>query len=142
MKQQAAGRDFTQGRMWENVLSQAIPLTLAQLVQLLYNVVDRIYIGHMGDGSGLALTGVGLAFPFVTLIMAFTALFGMGCAPLFSIARGQKNEKDHSTFDGVSAVRFRTRKRCFCRGRNSCKRRRKEVRDIGRLQGHVFRRAF
>ena len=92
MKQQAAGRDFTQGRMWENVLSQAIPLTLAQLVQLLYNVVDRIYIGHMGDGSGLALTGVGLAFPFVTLIMAFTALFGMGGAPLFSIARGQKDD--------------------------------------------------
>ncbi len=86
------GKDFTQGRVWENILSQALPLTLAQLVQLLYNVVDRVYIGHMGDGSGLALTGVGLAFPVITLIMAFTALFGMGGAPLFSIARGQKDE--------------------------------------------------
>ncbi len=91
-KQAGAGRDFTKGRMGENILSQALPLTLAQLVQLLYNVVDRVYIGHMGDGSGLALTGVGLAFPIITLIMAFTALFGMGGAPLFSIARGQKDE--------------------------------------------------
>ena len=65
---------------------------MAQLVQLLYNVVDRGYIGHMGDGSGLALTGVGLAFPVVTIIAAFTALFGMGGAPLFSIARGQKDD--------------------------------------------------
>ena len=74
-----AGRDFTKGRMWENILAQALPLTLAQLVQLLYNVVDRIYIGHMGDGSGLALTGVGLAFPLVTLIAAFTASVTDSC---------------------------------------------------------------
>ena len=93
MKQKtSSGRDFTQGRVWENIVAQAIPLTLAQLVQLLYNVVDRVYIGHMGDGSGLALTGVGLAFPVVTIIAAFTSLFGMGGAPLFSIARGQKDE--------------------------------------------------
>ena len=74
--------------MWRRILSQAVPLTVAQLVQLLYNVVDRVYIGHMGDGSGMALTGVGLTFPIVTLIMAFTALFGMGGVPLFSMARG------------------------------------------------------
>lgn len=91
--QEKRGKDFTQGRVWENILAQAIPLTLAQLVQLLYNVVDRIYIGHMGDGSGLALTGVGLAFPFVTLILAFTSLFGMGGTPLFSIARGKKDDE-------------------------------------------------
>ena len=93
MKHQTGGRDFTKGRMWENILAQAIPLTLAQLVQLLYNVVDRIYIGHMGDGSGLALTGVGLAFPIITLITAFTSLFGMGGTPLFSIARGKKQDE-------------------------------------------------
>ncbi|MBR5224415.1 MAG: MATE family efflux transporter [Clostridia bacterium] len=79
--------------MWENILAQAIPLTLAQLVQLLYNVVDRIYIGHMVDGSGLALTGVGLAFPIITLITAFMSLFGMGGTPLFSIARGKKQDE-------------------------------------------------
>ena len=74
--------------MWKCILTQAVPLTVAQLVQLLYNVVDRIYIGHMGDGSSLALTGVGLTFPVITLIMAFTALFGMGGVPLFAMARG------------------------------------------------------
>lgn len=80
--------DFGSGPVWRCIVSQAVPLTVAQLVQLLYNVVDRVYIGHMGDGSGLALTGVGLTFPVVTLIMAFTALFGMGGVPLFAMARG------------------------------------------------------
>ena len=80
--------DFSQGPVWKCIIAQAVPLTVAQLVQLLYNVVDRIYLGHMGDGSSLALTGVGLTFPIVTLIMAFTALFGMGGVPLFSMARG------------------------------------------------------
>ena len=69
-------------------MAQAVPLTIAQLVHLLYNVVDRIYLGHMGDGSSLALTGVGLTFPIITLIMAFAALFGMGGVPLFGMARG------------------------------------------------------
>ena len=81
--------DFSRGPVWKCIVAQAIPLTVAQLVQLLYNVVDRIYLGHMGDGSGLALTGVGLTFPVITLIMAFTALFGMGGVPLFSMARGR-----------------------------------------------------
>ena len=79
--------DFSQGPVWRNILSQAVPLTIAQLVHLLYNVVDRIYIGHMG-GDSLALTGVGLTFPIVTLVMAFAALFGPGGVPLFSMARG------------------------------------------------------
>ena len=86
-------RDFSKGRVWENIISQAIPLTLAQMVQLLYNVVDRIYIGHLGEEHSMALTGVGLTFPVITLIMAFTALFGMGGTPLFSIARGAKEEE-------------------------------------------------
>ena len=80
--------DFSRGPVWRCILAQAVPLTVAQLVQLLYNVVDRIYIGHMGEGEGLALTGVGVTFPVVTLIMAFSALFGVGGVPLFSMARG------------------------------------------------------
>ena len=71
-------------------MAQALPLTFAQFIHLLYNVVDRIFIGHMG-GDSLALTGVGLTFPVVTLIMAFTALFGNGGVPLFSMARGAGN---------------------------------------------------
>lgn len=80
--------DFAHGRVWRRIVAQAVPLTLAQLVQLLYNIVDRIYIGHLPGVGSAALTGVGLAFPVVTLIAAFTALFAMGGAPLFSIARG------------------------------------------------------
>lgn len=86
--------DFSKGRVWRNIIDQAIPLTLAQLVQLLYNVVDRVYIGHLGGSNNLALTGIGLTFPVITLIAAFTALFGTGGAPLFSIARGAKKDKE------------------------------------------------
>ena len=85
---QKAKVDFSQGPVWKCILAQALPLTVAQLVQLAYNVVDRIYLGHMGDGNSMALTGVGLTFPIITLIMAFTALFGVGGVPLFSMARG------------------------------------------------------
>lgn len=81
--------DFSNGPVWKCIIWQAIPLTIAQFVQLLYNVVDRIYLGHMGTGHSLALTGVGLTFPVITLIMAFTALFGIGGIPLFSIERGR-----------------------------------------------------
>ena len=82
------GKDFSQGPVWRNILSQAVPLMIAQLVHLLYNIVDRIYLGHLEAESSLALTGVGVTFPVVTLIMAFAALFGVGGVPLFSIARG------------------------------------------------------
>jgi len=86
--------DFGNGPVWKRIFAQAFPLIIAQLVQLLYNVVDRIYIGHMDGGNSLALTGVGLNFPIITLIVAFTALFGNGGVPLFSIARGEgDNEK-------------------------------------------------
>ena len=88
MKASGQKIDFSKGPVWKCIIAQAVPLTIAQLVQLLYNVVDRIYIGHIGDGDSIALTGVGLTFPVVTLIMAFTALFGMGGVPLFSMARG------------------------------------------------------
>lgn len=80
--------DFSKGPVWKCVVAQAIPLTVAQLVQLLYNVVDRIYLGHMGEGNSLALTGVGLTFPIVTLVMAFAGLLGIGGVPLFSMERG------------------------------------------------------
>ena len=88
-----AKTDFSKGPVWKCILAQALPLTIAQLVQLLYNIVDRIYLGHMGEGDSLALTGVGLTFPIVTLIAAFSALFGTGGVPLFSMARGAGNEE-------------------------------------------------
>lgn len=85
--------DFSRGKVWQNIIYQAIPLMLAQLVQLLYNVVDRVYIGHLPGSDSLALTGIGLVFPLTTLIAAFTYLFGTGGTPLFSIARGAKEEE-------------------------------------------------
>ncbi len=85
--------DFSNGKVWQNIISQSIPLILAQLVQLLYNVVDRIYIGHLPGADSMALTGIGLVFPLTTLIAAFTFLFGTGGTPLFSIARGAGEDK-------------------------------------------------
>ena len=102
MAQKTAKVDFLNGSVWRCVVAQAIPLTVAQLVHLLYNVVDRVYLGHMGDGNSLALTGVGLTFPIVSLIMAFTALFGNGGVPLFSIERGAGNEEKASRILGNS----------------------------------------
>ena len=66
----------------------ALPTICAQVVNLLYNIVDRIYIGRIPDEGALALTGMGVTFPVITLIAAFAALIGMGGAPRASIAMG------------------------------------------------------
>ena len=67
----------------------AVPTVIAQLVNMLYNIVDRIYIGHMpGDGS-LALTGVGVCMPIIMIVTAFAALLASGGAPRASIALGR-----------------------------------------------------
>lgn len=86
--------DFSTGSVRRRIIAQAVPLMLAQLVQLLYNIVDRIYIGHLPETGSLALTGLGITFPVIVLIAAFTSLFGQGGTPLFSIARGQKDERE------------------------------------------------
>ncbi len=86
-------RDFGSGKMGRVIMAQALPLTIAQLIQLLYNVVDRIYLGHMPGVGALALTGVGLVLPFTTLTLAFANLFSSGGAPLFSMARGARDEE-------------------------------------------------
>ena len=94
--------DFSKGPVWRCVLAQAVPLTIAQLVQLLYNIIDRIYIGHMDGSDSLALTGLGLTFPVITLIAAFSALFGMGGVPLFSVERGAGNDNKAARILGNS----------------------------------------
>ena len=85
--------DFSQGGVGACIMAQAIPLTLAEIVQLLYNIVDRIYLGHLPDGNTLALTGVGLIFPIVSIVGAFTSLYSSGGAPLFAMARGRRDER-------------------------------------------------
>lgn len=75
------------------LLSLALPSILAQLATLIYNMVDRIYIGRLADGS-LAIAGIGLCASIITIITAFTNLFGRGGAPLASIKLGEKKQKD------------------------------------------------
>lgn len=72
------------------LFSLALPAILAQLVNLLYNMVDRIYIGHLPEVGDTALTGVGVTFSIITLISAFAALIGFGGAPRAAIAMGEK----------------------------------------------------
>lgn len=83
--------DFSQGSISGNILRLALPMTLAQIINLLYNIIDRMYIGHLPENSTLALTGLGLTFPILMMVTAFSNLFGMGGAPLFSIARGKQD---------------------------------------------------
>ncbi len=84
--------DFSTGSVKRRIIAQAVPLTLAQAVQLLYNIVDRIYIGHLPEVGQVALTGLGITFPVIVLIAAFTQLVGVGGTPLFSMARGRRDE--------------------------------------------------
>lgn len=87
-------KDFSIGSVKRQIIAQAVPLTVAQVVQLLYNVVDRIYIGHLPAVGDVALTGLGVTFPVIVLIAAFTSLFGSGGTALFSIARGRRDEEE------------------------------------------------
>ncbi len=73
------------------MVSMAVPAVAAQLINLLYNIIDRIYIGHIKDYGSMALTGVGITFPIIMLISAFSAFAGMGGAPLASIKLGGKD---------------------------------------------------
>ncbi len=87
-------KDFSTGSVKRQIVAQAVPLTVAQVVQLLYNVVDRIYIGHLPQVGDMALTGLGVTFPVIVIIAAFTSLLGSGSTALFSIARGRRDEEE------------------------------------------------
>ncbi len=86
-------KDFTKGSMTMNIIRQAIPLIVAQFAQILYSTVDRIYIGHIPEYGSAALTGLGITFPIVSLVSAFTMLWGLGGTPRFSIERGKGNNE-------------------------------------------------
>lgn len=85
--------DFSTGDVRHSILSVAAPMLVAQVLNLLYNIVDRIYIGKIPGEGTLALAGLGLCFPVITLVTAFANLFGVGGAPLCSIARGQQDDR-------------------------------------------------
>ncbi len=75
------------------VLRLAVPAMIAQFVNILYSIIDRIYIGHIADIGGLALAGVGVCGPIVTLLSSFGTLVGLGGSILMSIRMGEKNQK-------------------------------------------------
>ena len=77
--------------LWPLMLKLALPAVVAQLVNLLYNIVDRIYIGHMAENGDLALTGLGLTFPVILSISAFSAMVGSGGAPIAAIFLGKQD---------------------------------------------------
>lgn len=79
--------------VWSLIIKLSIPAILAQIVNLFYNVVDRIYIGHMEDVGTVSLTGVGLCVPVITLISAFTMLVAQGGAPRAAIEMGKGDIK-------------------------------------------------
>ena len=70
--------DFGTGSVHLDLIIMAVPMTVAQVLNLLYNLVDRMYIGHIPGASSLALTGVGITFPVISMITAFASLYGMG----------------------------------------------------------------
>ena len=96
--------DFSKGSVVANILRLAVPMTLAQLINVLYNIVDRIYIGMIPENATLSLTGLGLCLPIISMVGAFANLFGMGGAPLCSIERGRGNIKEAEAIMGNSFV--------------------------------------
>ena len=85
--------DFDRGGLTQNILQTAFPLLVAQILNLLYSIVDRVYIGRIPGAGTAALGAVGLCFPVIMIVAAFTNMYGMGGAPLFAIALGQKNRR-------------------------------------------------
>ncbi len=85
------------------MVSMALPAVAAQLINVLYNIVDRIYIGHIPEYGDVALTGVGVTFPVIMLISAFSAFAGMGGAPLASIELGKGDYEKAERILGNSA---------------------------------------
>ena len=100
----AAKGDFSQGKVSSLILRLGLPIMLAELVHVLYNIVDRVFIGHLPEPEGtLALTGLGVCFPLITLIGAFANLSNTGGATLSTIARG---EGDDARAERIMATAF------------------------------------
>ena len=90
----APQNDFSRGSIPRNIMGLALPMTAAQLVNVLYSVVDRIYLGHLPESDSLALTGLGITMPIVSILMGFANLCGTGGAPLCSISRGRGDDRE------------------------------------------------
>ena len=94
--------DFSKGSIPKAIMNLALPMTAAQLVNVLYSVVDRIYLGRLPGTGSLALTGLGVALPIISILNAFANLCGMGGAPLCSIERGKGDHEEAERVMGNS----------------------------------------
>ena len=88
----AIQNDFSKGSVPKTITRLAIPMIAAMLVNALYSIVDRIYIGHLAGSGQMALTGIGLCYPITMSIAAFSYLVGNGGGPLTSILRGSRDQ--------------------------------------------------
>ena len=87
-------RDFLGSEPLGKLLMKlALPTVLAQIINMLYNIVDRIYIGHIPEVGAMALTGVGVCMPLIMIVTAFAAFVGYGGAPRASIFMGKGDKK-------------------------------------------------
>ncbi len=94
--------NFAKGSMSKHILHLAGPMIIAQLINVLYNIVDRIYIGRIPHEATFAMGGLGLCLPLISIVIAFANLVGMGGSPLCSIARGEGNLDEAEEIMGVS----------------------------------------
>ena len=86
--------DLGKDPVFSLVLHLAVPTMIANFVNVLYNIVDRMYIGNIPEVGGLALAGAGICGPIVTLLSSFGTLIGLGGSILFSMRRGEKNDRE------------------------------------------------
>ena len=96
--------DFDHGKLTQNILQTALPLFVAQVLSLLYSIVDRVYIGRIPGSGTQALGAIGLCFPIIILIAGFTNMFGMGGAPLYAMELGKG---DHEKARQIQNTAFR-----------------------------------
>lgn len=94
MEQKKEEINLGEGSIGKLMVKLAVPSIIAQMVNLLYNMVDRIYIGHIPENGDLALTGLGLCFPVLMIITAFSTLIGVGGAPRVAIFMGKGKEDE------------------------------------------------
>lgn len=94
--------NFAKGSIARHIVNIAGPMIIAQLINVLYNVIDRVYIGRIPNVATLAMGGLGLCLPLISIIIAFANLFGMGGSPLCSIARGRGDNEEAEIIMGNS----------------------------------------
>ena len=104
MNRQRQPVDMGSGSIGKLMVRVALPMIMAQLVNVLYNMVDRIYIGNIAEIGATALTGVGVTFPIIMIVSAFSAFVGSGGAPLASIKLGEEDREGAECILGTGAA--------------------------------------